>query len=97
MDHNDLSEAEIQSLLQPLHCPEVASVEIEALVAESTIAAADLAGLRVGDVLMTEKDAAEPLVIKVDGQPAFLGQAATFDGHIVIEVIGPIADDEPLT
>jgi len=97
MSHHGLSEAEIQSLLQPLTCAANTPADIVAVLAESTIAAADLASLRVGDILMTEQNAAEPLVIKVDGQPKFYGQPATFDGHTVVEVIGPIADDEPLT
>ena len=40
-------------------------------LAESTITTGDLIGLRVGDIITTEKDIHSPLTVTVEGVPKF--------------------------
>ncbi len=46
-------------------------VEVVVTLAETTIRTADLIGLRVGDIITTEKDVHTPLEVSVQGVPNF--------------------------
>src|SRR5262245_33664906 len=46
-----------------------AVVEVVVDLAETNISTSDLIGLRVGDIIATEKDVARPLVVSIEGQP----------------------------
>lgn len=65
-------------------------VEVVAELAQSRIAAEELIGLRVGDVITTEKDIHEPLVLEVEGERKFFASAGAFKGRKAIQVAGPI-------
>jgi flagellar motor switch protein FliM len=67
-----------------------AVVEVVVDLAESSITTADLIGLRVGDIIATEKDVERPLVVSVEGRPKFHAQAGAFKGRKAIQVLGPI-------
>lgn len=47
------------------------SVEVVVRLAETKITASDLIGLRVNDIITTEKDIRSPLVVSVEGVPKF--------------------------
>jgi flagellar motor switch protein FliM len=66
-------------------------VELVVELAETNIATSDLIGLRVGDIIATEKDVHRPLVVCVEGRPKFQAQAGAFKGHKAIQVVGPIS------
>jgi flagellar motor switch protein FliM len=67
-----------------------AVVEVVVELAETNISTADLIGLRVGDIIATEKDVSRPLVVAVEGLPKFHAQPGAFKGRKAIQLIGPI-------
>jgi flagellar motor switch protein FliM len=67
-----------------------AVVEVVVDLAETSISTADLIGLRIGDIIATEKDVQRPMVVSVEGRPKFHAQVGAFKGHKAIQVIGPI-------
>jgi flagellar motor switch protein FliM len=66
-------------------------VELVVELADTTISTSDLIGLRVGDIIATEKDVRNPLIVAVEGRPKFHAQPGAFKGHKAIQVVGPIA------
>jgi flagellar motor switch protein FliM len=67
-----------------------AMVEVVVDLAETSISTADLIGLRVGDIIATEKDVERPLVVSVEGRPKFHAQPGAFKGRKAIQVLGMI-------
>jgi flagellar motor switch protein FliM len=67
-----------------------ALVEVVVDLAETNISTSDLIGLRVGDIIATEKDVERPLVVSVEGRPKFHAKAGAFKGHKAIQVVGTI-------
>jgi flagellar motor switch protein FliM len=65
---------------------EGALVELIAELAETRITTGDLIGLRVGDIIMTEKDANDPLVIQVEGVTKFRAHPGAFKGRKAIQI-----------
>ena len=66
-----------------------AVVEVVVDLAETNISTSDLIGLRVGDIIATEKDVERPLVVSVEGRPKFHAQPGAFKGRKAIQVVGP--------
>jgi flagellar motor switch protein FliM len=67
-----------------------ALVEVVVDLAETNISTSDLIGLRVGDIIATEKDVERPLTVSVEGRPKFHAQPGIFKGHKAIQLVGPI-------
>jgi flagellar motor switch protein FliM len=67
-----------------------AVVDVVVELAETNISTSDLIGLRVGDIIATEKDVERPLIVSVEGRPKFHAQAGAFKGRKAIQVIGTI-------
>jgi flagellar motor switch protein FliM len=67
-----------------------AVVEVVVELAETNISTSDLIGLRVGDIIATEKDIERPLVVSVEGRPKFHAKAGAFKGRKAVEVLGMI-------
>jgi flagellar motor switch protein FliM len=67
-----------------------ALVELVVDLAETSISTSDLIGLRVGDIIATEKDVERPLTVSVEGRPKFHAQPGVFKGHKAIQVVGTI-------
>jgi flagellar motor switch protein FliM len=67
-----------------------AVVDVVVELAETNISTSDLIGLRVGDIIATEKDIERPLVVSVEGRPKFHAQAGAFKGRKAVQVIGTI-------
>lgn len=67
-----------------------AKVEVVVDLAETNISTSDLIGLRVGDIIATEKDVAHPLIVSVEGRPKFHAQPGAFKGRKAIQVVGLI-------
>jgi flagellar motor switch protein FliM len=65
-----------------------APVEVVVELAETTISTADLINLRVGDIIATEKDVAEPLVVSVEGKAKYFARPGQYKGRKAIEVLG---------
>lgn len=67
-----------------------ALVDVVVELAETNISTSDLIGLRVGDIIATEKDVERPLIVSVEGRPKFHAQPGAFKGRKAIQVIGTI-------
>ncbi|MBI1248120.1 flagellar motor switch protein FliM [bacterium] len=63
-----------------------APVELDVILAETTISMEDLLDLRVGDVITTEKDSRTPLQVNVNGTPTFQAFAGAFKGRKAIQI-----------
>jgi flagellar motor switch protein FliM len=63
-----------------------APVELAIELAKTHIATADLIGLRVGDIIASEKDVREPLVVYVQGQPKFWASPGKYKGRKAIQI-----------
>jgi flagellar motor switch protein FliM len=61
-------------------------VEVVVELAETHIATVDLIGLRVGDVITTEKDVHQPLLVSIEGRPKYHAEPGVFKGHKAIQV-----------
>ncbi len=66
-------------------------VELEVRLAQTTISTGELIGLCVGDIITTEKDAASPLVVSVEGVPKFRAKPGAFKGHKAILIEDSLA------
>lgn len=69
-----------------------AVVELVVDLADTHISTADLIGLRVGDIVTTEKDIRKPLVLRVEGQPKFHTTVGSFKGRKAIRVVDEIEE-----
>jgi flagellar motor switch protein FliM len=65
---------------------EGASVELVARLAETRITTADLIGLRVGDIITTDKDVHSPLEVDVQGARKFLASPGAIKGQKAIQI-----------
>lgn len=65
-----------------------APVEVVVELAETTISTADLINLRVGDIIATEKDTAQPLVVFVEGKTKYFAKPGQYKGRKAIEILG---------
>lgn len=63
-----------------------APVEVVVELATTRITASDMLGLRVGDVIASEKDVHEPLLVYVQGKPKFVAAPGKFKGRKAIEI-----------
>jgi flagellar motor switch protein FliM len=61
-------------------------VDIVVTLADTKISTGDLIGLRVGDVITTDKDIRSPLEVAVQGVPRFQAHAGAFKGKKAIQI-----------
>ncbi len=59
-------------------------VELQVRLAQTTISTGELLGLRVGDVITTQKDVRSPLVVSVEGMPKYRARPGAFRGFKAI-------------
>jgi flagellar motor switch protein FliM len=69
-----------------------APLEVVVELAKTTISTGDLINLRVGDIIASEKDIQEPLVVVVEGLPKFESKPGQFKGRKAIEITGPLQE-----
>ena len=55
----------------------------------------DLLGLRVGDIIASEKDVQQPLVVYVEGRPKFYATPGKYKGRKAICVLDDIQERQP--
>ena len=65
---------------------EGARLDVAAILAETKISVQDLTQLEVGDVILTEKPAAAPLALDVNGRRKFIGHLGQFKGKRAFKV-----------
>jgi flagellar motor switch protein FliM len=73
-----------------------APLHVTGMLAETTITLRELLELSVGDVILTEKPAAKPVVICVEGEKKFLAQIGQFKGSRALKVIRATGPDDHL-
>jgi len=64
-----------------------APIELVVELAKTKITTADMLGLRVGDVITSEKDVGEPLVVYVEGVPKFHAAPGKSKGRKAIQIV----------
>jgi flagellar motor switch protein FliM len=67
-----------------------AKVELKVELGKHPLMVQDLLQLKVGDVLLLEKEVSEPLVVQVQGIPKFLGRAGVCGSNKAIQIEGKI-------
>jgi flagellar motor switch protein FliM len=67
-------------------------VELSVRLASTRITTGELLGLRVGDLIATEKDVHQPLLVSVEGVPKFRGHPGALKGHKAIRIEEVIAN-----
>src|SRR6476661_8186016 len=65
---------------------DAAEVELVVTLAESKITTSDLIGLRVGDIITTDKDVHQPLDVAVQGAAKFHASAGAFKGCKAVRI-----------
>lgn len=70
-------------------------VELAVELAETRIKTTDLVGLRVGDIITTEKDARSPLSVEVEGLPKFQARPGAYKAHKAICILEPLTEARP--
>jgi flagellar motor switch protein FliM len=63
-----------------------ARVELEATLATTTISVAELRGLEVGDLIVTQRPAKSAVVLGVEGRPKFLAELGQLRGNRALKV-----------
>ncbi|MFO1063691.1 MAG: flagellar motor switch protein FliM [Pirellulales bacterium] len=73
---------------------EEASAELVVILANSTIKTSDLFGLRVGDIISTEKDIRSPLDVEIEGVVKFHASPGAFKGRTAISIHSIVETDQ---
>ncbi|MCB9848410.1 MAG: flagellar motor switch protein FliM [Phycisphaeraceae bacterium] len=71
-----------------------APLEVSAVLANTKITLADLANLSVGDLIVTEKPAASPQTLCVEGKRKFLCRVGQIEGSRAVRIERPIRPDD---
>ncbi len=67
-------------------------VELRVRLANTHITTGDLIGLRVGDIITTQKDVNSPLLVSVENVPKYRAMAGAFKGHKAIRIVDVLTD-----
>jgi len=67
-----------------------AAITVTAIVAETSITLEDLRNIAVGDLIVTEKSIAKPVVLCMEGEKKFIGQIGQYKGSRAIKVLRPV-------
>ena len=71
-----------------------APLHVTGVLAETTITLKELLELSVGDIVVTEKTAATPVVLCVEGERKFLAQIGQFKGSRALKVLRPTGPED---
>jgi len=88
--HQKSKEVELQIKKSLARAP----LQVTGMLAETTITLKELLHLSVGDIILTEKPAAMPVVICVEGERKFLAQLGQHKGARALKVVRPASPDE---
>ncbi|MCA9258085.1 MAG: flagellar motor switch protein FliM [Planctomycetales bacterium] len=67
-----------------------APVEIVIEMAKTHIATADMLSLQVGDLIASEKDVNDPLLVYIEGKPKFYASPGRYKGHKAVQIRGEV-------
>ncbi len=65
---------------------EAAKIEVTTVLADTSMKVSDLINLQVGDVILTEKPAASPLSLSIEGKRKYIGQLGQYRGNRAFKV-----------
>jgi len=65
-------------------------MDVNAVLADTTMKLSDLMNLQPGDLVLTEKPASSPLALTIGGRRKFIGHLAQFRGNRAFKVKRPI-------
>jgi len=85
----DVSQETIQQIGKTLRA---SLVEVQVRLADTTIATQEVLGLRVGDIITTQKDVHSPLLVSVEGMPKFHARPGAYKGRKAILIDRPVED-----
>lgn len=71
-----------------------APLEVTGVLAETTITLSDLMSMSPGDVITTEKLAAAPVVLSIEGEKKFLASVGQFRGNRALRVVRAVGPDD---
>ena len=77
------------------HAASSAPLELSVTVEDCAIAAADLADLARGDILVTDADAGGEVIVRVAGIPKYAGQLGAADGQRAVKITRRLNDGSP--
>jgi flagellar motor switch protein FliM len=63
-----------------------AQVTLAAVLASTTIKLGELRHLQVGDLILTEKPASAPLLLRIEGRDKYIGQLGQYKGNRAFKV-----------
>lgn len=69
-------------------------LETSVCLGSATLRATDLAGLRVGDILVLDRKVTGSMTIRVEGQPLYRGLPGRYNRHVGIKITSPVSLDE---
>jgi flagellar motor switch protein FliM len=65
-------------------------VELHVRLAQTRLSTGEMLGLRVGDIITTEKDVHQPLVVSVEGLPKFQAKPGCFKGRKAVIIVDSV-------
>ncbi len=73
-----------------------AKLKIRTYLAQTTIKVKDLISLEVGDVLKTQKEAKEDVILQIEGHSKFAGKVGQFRGNRAFKITRPAKPEEKI-
>ncbi|MBN2579401.1 MAG: flagellar motor switch protein FliM [Pirellulales bacterium] len=65
-------------------------VELRVRLAQSRLSTGELIGLRIGDIISTEKDIHHPIIVSIEGLPKFRAKPGSFKGRKAVMIVDSI-------
>lgn len=90
------SSATVQTRAELAKRLDASEVELVVTLAESKITTGDLIGLRVGDIITTEKDVHQPLDVAIEGSSKYQASAGAFKGCKAIRIDAALPPPTPV-
>jgi flagellar motor switch protein FliM len=70
-------------------------VEVVVQLAKTRITTKELIGLRIGDIITTEHDVKQPLLVEIESIPKFTARPGALKSHKAIQIEEQIVPDKP--
>jgi flagellar motor switch protein FliM len=71
-----------------------AKMQLEATLAETSMTLSDLLQLDVGDLILTGKNATDPVVLSVEGRPKFFAHIGQHRGSRALRIARTVTADD---
>ena len=71
------------------------SLQVEATLAETTITLSELGRLEVGDLITTDREATEPVLVSIEGRPKYEAVLGQHRGQRALRITGNVRGQSP--